>query len=47
MTNNPEQILTIATQYIEQLQTAQAREDILDRMNWYRETAAPLFKPGQ
>lgn len=42
---NPEQVLTIAEQYREQLTTADDKEAIREKQAWYREQAAPLFKP--
>jgi hypothetical protein len=42
---NPETlILTLTEEYREQLQDADTREAIRERQEWFRETAAPLFK---
>lgn len=43
MMNNPEQILTLAEQYREQLQDANDRNSIREKQEWFRQTAAPLF----
>lgn len=44
--NDPKQVLTVAEQYREQLQSADDRDAIRERMEWYREQAGPLFKRG-
>lgn len=41
--SKPEQILTLAEQYRQQLQDANDRDTIRAKQEWFRETAAPLF----
>lgn len=43
--NNPEQVLTIAEQYRAQLTEANDRDTIREKQEWFRQEAAPLFKP--
>lgn len=45
MMDNAEQVLTVAAQYREQLSEAMTRDDIRERMEWYRHEGIPLFKP--
>jgi hypothetical protein len=42
---NPEQVLTIAEQYRAQLTEASDKDTIREKQEWYRQQAAPLFKP--
>jgi uncharacterized protein YbgA (DUF1722 family) len=42
-----EQVLTLAEQYREQLEKAEEKTQIRERMEWYRESAAKLFRPGE
>lgn len=42
-----EQVLTLAEQYREKLETAAEKPEIRERMEWYRERAAKLFRPGE
>ena len=42
---NTEQVLTIAEQYRAQLSEAQDKDTIRQKQEWYRQQAAPLFKP--
>ena len=42
---NTEQVLTIAEQYRAQLSDAQDKDTIREKQEWYRQQAAPLFKP--
>ena len=43
---NTEQILTIAEQYRAQLSDAQDKDAIREKQEWFRQEAAPLFKPN-
>jgi hypothetical protein len=38
------EILTLTEQYREQLQDADSRDSIRERQEWFRSTAAPLFR---
>ena len=40
---NNEQVLTLVNEYREQLQTAEDRDAIRVKQEWYRGEAAPLF----
>jgi hypothetical protein len=44
--NNPEQVLTIAEQYRAQLSQANDKKTIREKQEWFRQEAAPLFKPN-
>jgi hypothetical protein len=44
--NNPEQVLTIAEQYRAELSQANDKEAIRQKQEWFRQEAAPLFKPN-
>lgn len=43
---NTEQVLTIAEQYRAQLSDAQDKDAIREKQEWFRQEAAPLFKPN-
>jgi hypothetical protein len=40
---NNEQVLTLVNEYREELRTAEDRDAIRVKQEWYRDTATPLF----
>lgn len=43
---DPKQVLTVTEQYRAQLSEAQDKETIRAKQEWFRQEAAPLFKPN-